>query len=517
MEGPEDQAPVRARGRIVILFRVALGLVFLAAFLSLAVQLRDLAGVRGLLPLHPYLEGARAAATGRVERLHDFPTLFWLGDSDLLLTAVPALGALVSLLLVAGLGGRTVVALLWALYLSCIVAGRDFFFYQWDNLLLETALLAIALPGWGRAAQLFRRDRRPPEPSPVVIFLLRWLLFRLLFESALAKIVYGADDWLTLRAMTYYYETAPLPSWGGWLAQQAPLWFHQISAIITLLAEGLLPFLIFARHRWLRLGFVALHAGFQASIALTSNYGWFNLLSVVLSLVVLEDGDLERLAALLRRRDAGAPITGAPAPAPRAAIAPTRPARLAAWVLAAVALPASLVEGWAFFDRGSFADRSLARVRRLYAPFRSINVYHLFPGVVRERIVAEIEGSRDGVVWLPLHLRYAPGDPGEAPPTTLLHNPRLPFTFSFFTLGRGGRDAEYMRNLVERLCCEPRAIGPLMAPGPFHDEPPRSLRVTYYRYRFGTRRDLQERGVYWIREPVRAPTAPLTCSCPSGP
>ncbi len=517
MEGPEGQAPVRARGRIVILFRAALGLVFLAAFLSLAVQLSYLAGSRGLLPLHPYLEGVRAAATGRLERLHDFPTLFWLGDSDALLTAVPVIGVLLSLLLVAGLGGRSVVGLLWALYLSCIVAGRDFFFYQWDNLLLETALLAIILPGRGRAADLIRRGRHPPEPSPVVIFLLRWLLFRLLFESALAKIVYGADDWLTLHAMTYYYETAPLPSWGGWLVQQWPLWFQQLSAIITLCAEGLLPFLIFARRRWLRIGFVVLHAGFQATIALTSNYGWFNLLSVVLSLVVLEDDDLTRLVALVRRRDAGPRAMDAPESTPTPATPPKRLARLVSWALAAVVLPASLVEGWAYFDRGSFVNQTLAPLRRLYAPFRSINVYHLFPGVVRERIVAEIEGSRDGVAWSPLHLRYAPGDPGEAPPMTALHNPRLPFTFSFFTLGRGGRDAEYMRNLVARICCDPGAIGPLMEPGPFHDEPPKRLRVTYYRYRFGTWTDLQKRGVYWIREQVRAPTAPLTCSCPSGP
>src|SRR6267154_1192502 len=351
MDSSGAEARGRACGRVVILFRAALGLVFLAAFLSLAVQLSGLAGSRGLLPLHPYLARVQATGIGLLERLHQVPTLFWLDDSDALLTALPLLGAILSILLVAGLGGRAVVALLWVLYLSCIVAGRDFFFYQWDNLLLETSLVAIFLPGAGRTRQLLRPLRPPPEPSWVIIVLLRWLLFRLLFESALAKIVYGPDDWLTLRAMTYYYETAPLPSWGGWLVQQSPRWFHQLSAVITLLSEGLLPFFIFARARALRLGFFMLNALFQASIALTSTYGWFNLLAVALGLVVLDDADLEWLRSKLRRRrperkedrpsanresPAGGadrvPVTGSP-PAARSAAA--------AWIFAALVLPAS--------------------------------------------------------------------------------------------------------------------------------------------------------------------------------
>jgi len=527
MDSSGAEARGRACGRVVILFRAALGLVFLAAFLSLAVQLSGLAGSRGLLPLHPYLARVQATGIGLLERLHQIPTLFWLDDSDALLTALPLLGAILSILLVAGLGGRAVVALLWVLYLSCIVAGRDFFFYQWDNLLLETSLVAILLPGAGRTRQLLRPLRPPPEPSRVIIVLLRWLLFRLLFESALAKIVYGPDDWLTLRAMTYYYETAPLPSWGGWLVQQSPRWFHQLSAVITLLSEGLLPFFIFARARALRLGFFMLHALFQASIVLTSNYGWFNLLAVALSLVVLDDADLEWLRSKLRRRrperkedrpsanresPAGGadrvPVPGSP-PAARSAAA--------AWIFAALVLPASVLEGWAYFDRAPLVSRILQPIRSLYAPFRSVNVYHLFPGVVRERIVAEIEGSTDGVVWFPLRLRDAPGDPSKAPPTTLLHNPRLPFTYSFLTLGRGGRDVEYMHHLVERICCDPHAIAPFMEPGPFRDAPPKRLRVTYYRYRFGNLDDLRRTGTYWLREPIRPPTDPLTCSCPSGP
>ena len=185
-------------------------------------------------------------------------------------------------------------------------------------------------------------------------------------------------------------------------------------------------------------------------------------------------------------------------------------------VLAFCVLSASVLEGFGYFLRGPIRGWDTSRVRGLYAPFRTVNVYHLFPGVVRERIVAEIEGSDDGVEWRPYHLRYAPGDPAEAPPMTWLHNPRLPFHYSFLTLGRGRRDEEYLNNLATRLCCEPAAVRHLFTDFPFPASGPRSLRLVYYRYRFGTWNDLSL-GNYWLRERVGQPSRPRTCACAPPP
>jgi len=148
---------------------------------------------------------------------------------------------------------------------------------------------------------------------------------------------------------------------------------------------------------------------------------------------------------------------------------------------------------------------------------RSVNVYHLFPGVVRERIVAEIEGTRDGTEWTPYYLRYAPGDPGAPPPMTWLHNPLFPFTYSFLTLGRGGRDEEYLQNLARRLCCDPQVLSDLILPNRFLEDRPSALRMSYYRYRFGTWDDLSRTGVYWLREPVGQPSRPVACRCAGNP
>lgn len=73
---------------------------------------------------------------------------------------------------------------------------RDFFWFQWDNLLLESTALALLLPASPAA-----------PPHPWVVFLFRWLVFRLLFESGLAKVQQGAQSWFPLMAMAYCYET----------------------------------------------------------------------------------------------------------------------------------------------------------------------------------------------------------------------------------------------------------------------------------------------------------------------
>src|SRR3972149_11187862 len=76
----------------------------------------------------------------------EFPTIFIFFSNELLLQSLSYGGILLSLLLVLGYRTRIVLFLLWILYLSFATGGRDFFYFQWDNLLLETTFLAFFLP-----------------------------------------------------------------------------------------------------------------------------------------------------------------------------------------------------------------------------------------------------------------------------------------------------------------------------------------------------------------------------------
>ena len=67
------------------LFLRGLGLIYLAAFVSLALQIRGLVGSDGILPLGEYLAAAHAG--WGADAYWRLPTLFWLNASDAALMA----------------------------------------------------------------------------------------------------------------------------------------------------------------------------------------------------------------------------------------------------------------------------------------------------------------------------------------------------------------------------------------------------------------------------------------------
>src|SRR5580700_6109530 len=96
--------------------------------------------------------------------------------------------------------------LLWALYLSLCTISSPFLSFQWDNLLLETGFLAIFFA----PLQLWERSSRRTEPPTLVLWLVRWLLFRLMFESGCVKLMSADSAWWNLTALRFHYETQPL-------------------------------------------------------------------------------------------------------------------------------------------------------------------------------------------------------------------------------------------------------------------------------------------------------------------
>ena len=253
------------------MFLRLLGLTYLIAFVSLAVQVTGLVGADGILPAGLYLDRLRDSYGGQAYRL--FPTLLWLSSSDLALRGLCWLGAALATLLIAGIAPVGVLPLLWVSYLSLTVAGQTFLAFQWDTLLLETGLLACFYAPRGLRPTL--TTERPP--SPVARWLLWWLLFRLVLLSGITKIASGDPTWADWTALTYHYATQPLPLWTGWYVHQLPVWIHRLSAGGMFVVELLLPWAIFVPTRWhrARLGACAGLVLLQVVIGVTGNYGFF--------------------------------------------------------------------------------------------------------------------------------------------------------------------------------------------------------------------------------------------------
>src|SRR5262249_45734352 len=124
---------------------------------------------------------------------------------------------------------RLTAAALWAMYSSFVAAGDEFLQYQWDALLLETGLLAVLAAPSEKA-----RRSEPPWPS---VLLLRWLSFRIQFESGILKLLSGDRAWRDMSACSYHYETQPLPTPLGWYAHHLPRRVHEASTAATLAIE----------------------------------------------------------------------------------------------------------------------------------------------------------------------------------------------------------------------------------------------------------------------------------------
>jgi len=220
------------------LFVRLLGLIYLAAFVSLWIQVDGLIGSHGILPAGDFLNGVGQQRTGW-ERYHLLPTLLWFDAGDSGLHLLCGGGALLAGLLIVGVVPGPILALLWLFYLSLVTVSREFLSFQWDNLLLEIGFLAIWLVPWR-----IRPARALESPFRPMLWTLWFLLFKLMFSSGLVKLLSGDPTWRSLTALTFHYETQPLPTPLAWYAHQLPDWFQATSVAVMFTIELVVPFLI---------------------------------------------------------------------------------------------------------------------------------------------------------------------------------------------------------------------------------------------------------------------------------
>jgi len=475
------------------LFLRILGAIYLAAFLSLGSQLSGLIGKDGILPSGRFLE-AVAASLGP-ERYRLLPTLCWFNTGDGLPHLLWKGGAFLSCLLMLGVAPVPVLFLLWAFYLSLSTVCRDFLGFQWDILLLETGFLAIFFaPG-----RFLPRLSRESPPSPVVLWLLRWLLFRLLFSSGVVKLASGDPTWWNLTALTFHYETQPLPTWIGWYAHQLPLVLQKFSAAVMFVIELGVPFLIFLprRPRFVAFGLIVF---FQTLIALTGNYCFFNLLTLALCLLLLDDASLGRFFP-------GEVAKRAERPRPRGVGKIFR--RLAVAGVAILVLPLGCMALSRSFRRPIRWPSAMERLEAWVVPFRIVSGYGLFARMTNPRDEIIIEGSRDGQTWVPYEFRWKPGDPLRRPGFVEPHQPRLDWQMWFAALGdyRSPRNL-WFRNLLIRLLQGSREVLALLDKNPFPDAPPRYVRAQLYEYHF-TDPAMRRAGGGWWRRELKRPYCPV--------
>ena len=445
-----------------------LGLVYLVAFLSLLFQVRGLYGSRGILPIADQITRLRRHF-GR-QACRSYPSLFWLNAGDRFLAGCAVGGVLLSLLLLAGAWPFPLLVSLWLLYLSFATVGREFLSYQWDALLLEagfmTCFLALA-------------------PSPLAGLAFQFFIFRFMFSAGVVKLTSGDPNWRNLSALCYHYQTQPLPNRPGWHAHQLPVAAQKLSTLGTFCFELAVPFLALGPAP-LRLAGCLLLILFQGLILTTGNYGFFNLLAIVLCLPLLDDRYL-------------APLGFNPAPA----VEPSLAGDLVAAVFLAILLLNTL-QVLRLFAHPGWLGRIMAGLR----PWWISNPYGLFAIMTTDRFEFVIEGSADGERWLPYEFRWKPGDPARPPRQAAPHQPRLDWQMWFAALNPGVLEP-WLLKLIARLLEGSPPVLALFRTVPFPDAPPKQIRVKIYRYRFTDPATKRTSGRWWKRQELGV-SAPLT-------
>jgi len=434
-----------------------LAVIYAIAFGSLIGQVKGLLGARGILPLVDYLK-AVAEGAGAL-RFVSVPTVFWLNASDPALVGVCWAGLAIAAMVLVGFFERLGLAILFVLYLSLSSAGQEFLSFQWDALLIETGFLAIFL-----------------GQSRVVVWLFRWLLFRLMFLSGAVKLLSHDPAWRNLTAMTYHYWTQPLPNPVAWYAAQSPIWFQKMSTGMVLGIELVIPFLIFAPRR-IRIFAAGCLLGVQVLIFLTGNYTFFNLLAMALCVFLFDDRDFSRADPLVRGRSPDRPAVGG----------------AIAVLLAILVLTLGLsLMAETFFQVPVFFVKYTA-------PFEIVNSYGLFAMMTTERPEIIVEGSMDGETWTPYPFRYKPGDLTRAPRWVAPYQPRLDWQMWFAALGNYRENSWFVNFAVKLLEGSPEVTG-LLEADPFHGRPPRYVRAELYDYTFTNAEERRRTGNWWKRE-----------------
>ncbi len=458
------------------LFQKALAVIYLVAFLVILNQFRPLLGEYGLLPVPRFLS--------RVNFIQA-PSIFHFFYSDTFLMVVAWIGILLSVVALLGLPERlswwasaATWGLLWVLYLSIVNVGQTFYAFGWESLLLEVGFLAI-----------FLGSNKLLVPV-LIIFLLRWVLFRLEFGAGLIKLR-GDECWRDLTCLMYHHETQPMPNMFSWYFHNLPAVLHKFEVVGNFFFQLIVPWGLFFRQP-----IAGISAGLiivsQLWLVISGNFSWLNWMAIVLALSGFSNVNLGKLI----------PFS-----------IPTMFSRSFSHEISVmvVAVCVIFLSYWP-------VKNMLSRKQMMNASFDNlhlVNTYGAFGTVTKKRYEIVVEGAvdpeiRPDTVWREYEFKGKPGDITRRPRQYAPYHLRLdwlmwflPFNLHFNSDGRTSGPyyhEQWYVKFVEKLLHNDQAIVGLIRHNPFQDAPPHFIRARVYLYEFTTPDKRRQTGNWWKRE-----------------
>lgn len=439
--------------------------IYLVGFVAAARQFRPLIGERGMLPIPRFVERVSFRIAPSIFQLHYsdrfFATLCWFGAA---LSAAILAGAIDLVPLWASM---PIWLALWVLYLSIVNVGQRWYGFGWESLLLEAGFLAIFL-GNDKTA-----------PPLLVLFLARWLLFRVEFGAGLIKLR-GDPCWRNLTCLYYHHETQPMPGPLSWFFHHLPKPLHRVEVAGNHFAQLVVPFALFAPQPVASVA-AAIVIVTQLWLVISGNFAWLNWVTIVLAVSAVDQSSFASVF-----------------PVPDAPTLPDPPIWFAATVIGVTTLMAVL----SFWPVRNMIS-SHQRMNASFNPYHLMNTYGAFGSVGRTRYEVVIEGTDDHditeqTVWREYGFKGKPGDPHRLPRQWAPYHLRLDWLMWFAALSPAYA-LDWLGPFVARLLRNDAPTLRLLRHNPFPASPPQYVRAQLYQYRFTTWRELFREHAWWER------------------
>lgn len=430
-----------------------LAFIYVIGFLIALNQGPGLIGTRGILPAEQFISNV------------DFwvaPSIYLWNASGTALIIGNTLGLLLAFLAFSGVSERFgglvsagIWFLMWMLYLSLINVGQIFYGYGWEIMLCEAGFLAIFLGS---------KDMAPPK---VVIWMFRWIVFRLMFGAGMIKLR-GDDCWRDLTCMIYHYETQPLPNPLSQFFHHLPVWFHKLEVAMTHFIELIVPFGLFVPGMVCRIaGIVTIL--FQISLIISGNLSWLNYVTIVIAFSCLDDAFLKRLLPWTKKY-----------------ILVTMPSM--SKVRTAVLGGLCLLIGFLSIAPARNLLASGQLMNAGFDPFNLVNTYGAFGSITRTRYEIILEGTNDEMItpdsqWFSYEFRCKPGNVKRRPCIVSPYHYKIDWQMWFAAMNRAELNPWIFPFIQRLLEGEPEVVG-LLAHNPFPDSPPKFIRARLMEYHF---------------------------------
>jgi hypothetical protein len=467
-------------------FHRGLAVVYLCAFLPMFFELDVLIGNEGFQSAAQLLKTSYSDQ-GYWASILQFPSLFHLFASNAglwLITGLGCLGAL-GLLLNYQIFWSAVIA--WLSFLSITSIGGDFYIIIIDLFLAEVGFLTLF--------STYHLQFKGYLPN-LVVFAFKVLNFKLWFSMGMIKFYMPLSEWTNFTFFDSFFQAQPMPTPMAKLFNQAPQLLKSMAIIGLFIGEVILPFFVFGKAFYRKIA-GAVFVLISLLIQLNGNYGYFNLLSIVLVLTIFQSADFGFKEALPFEQSDKSKNWW------RTFLVGHITLQFLYCLLLFHPKPKYTQNHLNFIHTyldhpKSAVGNSLVYPLKVLSYWRICNPYGVFKGIPKYHGEIRMSGSQDGQHWRNYTFKYLPSGLSDELGFYAPYYPRLDHLMFYETLSQTNAQnnalnhfyknkAPWTRQFIAKLFEKKPLVNKLLKRNPFIGRnPPKFIKTTYYQLQFNT-------------------------------